>query len=304
MPTPSTFPIWMSRWNRRTSSPTCGSSRRGATVPPNISRAGASRGGLAAGNAPVMCAYARSVGQVRAGNRDRHRREQPGRTGRGLFRRGHRAQPGDRDRRIFGHAAVSGARLPPRSEYAASGVSGFMLGEHGDAQVPVWSSVQVHGMDAAELAATVRPPATRHDARRFCRNLPARAKSRDRIVDRRAGGRGVHPGGYPRVGRARDRQAVRDASFRQQDRPRHGQRDGPISSAHCSTVGKSWSPDRPCWKAIFTGCTVPLGVPVVAGTNGISRVVEIPLTDQELARLTAISRRMQEQVKSWMSAAF
>ena len=53
----------------------------------------------------------------------------------------------------------------------------------------------------------------------------------------------------------------------------------------------------------FYGLRGPLGVPVVAGMNGISRVVEIPLTDRELARMEAVSHRLQEQVEGWMLAA-
>ena len=53
----------------------------------------------------------------------------------------------------------------------------------------------------------------------------------------------------------------------------------------------------------FYGLHGPLGVPVVAGANGISRVVEIPLTDREHARMAAISRRLQEQVGGWMAGA-
>ena len=44
----------------------------------------------------------------------------------------------------------------------------------------------------------------------------------------------------------------------------------------------------------------PLGVPVVVGANGISRVVEIPLAENELAQLTSISRRLSEEVRGWL----
>ena len=53
----------------------------------------------------------------------------------------------------------------------------------------------------------------------------------------------------------------------------------------------------------FYGMHGPLGVPVVAGTNGISRVVEIPLTDQEHAQLSDISRGVQQHVRTWMADA-
>ena len=53
----------------------------------------------------------------------------------------------------------------------------------------------------------------------------------------------------------------------------------------------------------FYGLEGPLGVPVVAGATGISRVVEIPLSDPEHAQLTTISKSVRRQVQDWMSAA-
>ena len=53
----------------------------------------------------------------------------------------------------------------------------------------------------------------------------------------------------------------------------------------------------------FHGLQGPLGVPVVVGGGGISRVVEIPLTDDEHAQLETISRRLHRQVQGWMHEA-
>jgi malate/lactate dehydrogenase len=41
----------------------------------------------------------------------------------------------------------------------------------------------------------------------------------------------------------------------------------------------------------------------VAGANGISRVVEIPLSNAERTQLTDISKAVQQQVQGWMAAA-
>jgi malate/lactate dehydrogenase len=51
----------------------------------------------------------------------------------------------------------------------------------------------------------------------------------------------------------------------------------------------------------FHGLSGPLGVPVVVNSNGIRQVVEIPLNDSEMARLTAVSRQVDAQVKGWLA---
>ena len=126
----------------------------GTTVPPNMARAAANRGGLAEANAPVFRAYAEALARYGQGTEVVIVVSNPVELGVAYF-----AEAIGRDR-VIGIGAYSDTLRFRREIAAALGVrrqrvSGFMLGEHGDAQVPVWSSVQVHGMDAAELAQTV-----------------------------------------------------------------------------------------------------------------------------------------------------
>ncbi len=273
----------------------------GATVPPNVGKAGPSRGGLAAGNAPVMRAYAEALAKHGQGTEIVIVVSNPVELGVAYF-----AEAIGRSR-VIGIGAYSDT-LRFRREIAADlgvrrqRVSGFMLGEHGDAQVPVWSSVQIHGMDAAELAATVarlRHDATLDDFAETC------VRERKAVTELLAAGR---------VAEAFTRVDTLAPDVRVIVKPyvTHLSGSKTVLATASVTVDlvRTLLDGREVLVAgqamlagDFYGMHGPLGVPVVAGANGISRVVEIPLTDQELARLTAISHRMQEQVKGWMDAA-
>ena len=185
---------------------------------------------------------------------------------------------------------ASGGKSPPRWACAVSG----------DAQVPVWSSVQVHGMDAAELAATVarlRHDATLDDFAETC------VRERKAVTELLAAGR---------VAEAFTRVDALAPDVRVIVKPyvTHLSGSKTVLATASVTVDlvRTLLDGREVLVAgqamlagDFYGMHGVLGVPVVAGATGISRVVEIPLPDPEHARLAAISRRMQEQVAGWMS---
>ncbi len=164
-----------------------------------------------------------------------------------------------------------------------------MLGEHGDAQVPVWSSVQVHGMDAAELAQTVarlRHGATPEDFAAIV------ARERQAVTEL------LKPGGSPRRSTRVDTLAP---DVRVIVKPYVTHLSGSktvLATANVTVDLVSTLLDgrevlvagQAMLEGDFYGMHGPLGVPVVAGANGISRVVEIPLDDAEHAQLAAISQ--------------
>ena len=273
----------------------------GATVPPNAGKGGPTRADLAAGNAPVMRAYAEALARYGQGTEIVIVVSNPVELGVAYF-----AEAIGRER-VIGIGAYSDTLRFRREIAAALGVrrqrvSGFMLGEHGDAQVPVWSSVQVHGMDAAELAGTVarlRHDATLDDFAETCQ------RERKAVTELLAAGR---------VAEAFTRVDTLAPDVRVIVKPyvTHLSGSKTVLATASVTVDlvRTLLDGREVLVAgqamlagDFYGMHGPLGVPVVAGANGISRVVEIPLTDQEHARLEAISRRMQAQVGAWMSAA-
>ena len=51
----------------------------------------------------------------------------------------------------------------------------------------------------------------------------------------------------------------------------------------------------------FYDLTGPLGVPVIGGPSGIRRIVELPLTASERARMTKIAAEVNDHLKHWMS---
>ena len=272
----------------------------GATVPPNLAKAGANRGGLAEGNAPVFRAYADALARYGQGTEIVIVVSNPVELGVAYF-----ADAIGRSR-VIGIGAYSDTLRFRREIAAALGVrrqrvSGFMLGEHGDAQVPVWSSVQVHGMDAAELAQTVarlRHGATPAEFTAVC------ARERQVINELLKVGR---------VAEAFTRVDTLAPDVRVVVKPYVTHLSGSktvLATANVTVDLVSTLLDgrevlvagQAMLEGDFHGLHGPLGVPVVVGANGISRVVEIPLAEAELAQLEAISRRLDTQVRTQMAA--
>ena len=209
--------------------------------------------------------------------------------------------------RVIGIGAYSDTLRFRREIAAALGVrrqrvSGFMLGEHGDAQVPVWSSVQVHGMDAAELAQTVARLRHGTTPEEFTAVV---ARERQAIME------------LLNKGRAAEAFELVDTlapDVRVIVKPYVTHLSGSktvLATANVTVDLVSTLLDgrevlvagQAMLEGDFYGMHGPLGVPVVAGANGISRVVEIPLDDAEHAQLAAISQRLTAQVQTWMAAA-
>lgn len=274
----------------------------GGTVPPDLRAAGGiTRAGLAAANAPVFRDYAQALARYGQGTEIVIVVTNPVELGVAYF-----AEAIGRDR-VIGIGAYSDTLRFRREIAAALGVrrqrvSGFMLGEHGDAQVPIWSGVQVHGMAPEELDATVarlRHGATLDDFTGLC------ARERRAVTEMLATGR---------VAEAFARVDTLAPDVRVVVKPYVTHLSGSKTVLATASVtvdlvrtlldGREvLVAGQAMLEGDFYGLRGPLGVPVVAGMNGISRVVEIPLTDREHARLEEISHRLQEQVGSWMLTA-
>ncbi len=272
----------------------------GSTVPPNVRR-GASRASLAAANAPVFRTYAEALARNGQGTEIVIVVSNPVELGVAYF-----AEAIGRER-VIGIGAYSDT-LRFRREIAATigvrrqRVGGFMLGEHSDAQVPVWSSVQVHGMGTEELEQTVRRLRQGAGPEEF-RAIVAR--ERNAIAELLAAGK---------VEEAFLRVDTLAPDVRVIVKPYVTHLSGSktvLATANVTVDLVSTLLDgrevlvagQAMLEGEFYGLKGPLGVPVVAGTNGISRVVEIPLSDQELDQLSHISRNVQRQVQSWMAEA-
>ncbi len=274
----------------------------GVTVPPRLGNANLTRSDLAAANAPVFRAYAEALARHGQGTEIVIVVTNPVELGVAYF-----AQVVGRER-VIGIGAYSDTLRFRREIAAAVGVrrqrvSGFMLGEHSDGQVPIWSSVQIHGMAAAERDNTVER--LRHgiaptEFAAVC------ARERNEITALLKAGR------------------VTDAFTRVDSLPpdvRVIVKPYVIHFSGSKTVLATANVTVDLLSTLYDGREVlvagqamlengdfhglqgPLGVPVVVGAGGISRVVEIPLADAEHAQLETVSRRIHRQVQDWMHGA-
>lgn len=274
----------------------------GTTVPPHLGRANFSRSDLAAANAPVFRAYAEELARHGQGTEIVIVVSNPVELGVAYF-----AEAIGRER-VIGIGAYSDT-LRFRREIAASigvrrqRVSGFMLGEHGDGQVPVWSSVQIHGMAASERDDTVRRLRHGIAPEDFVTVCAAERREVNALLMAN------------RVTEAFTRVDALPPDVRVIVKPYVTHFSGSktvLATANVTVDLLSTLYDGRevlvAGQALlengdFYGLEGPLGVPVVVGPRGISRVVEIPLTDAEHGQLAMISQRVQQQVKTWMREA-
>ena len=272
----------------------------GSTVPPKMG-GGISRAGLASTNAPIFRTYAEALARYGQGMEIVIVVSNPVELGVAYF-----AEAIGRDR-VIGIGAYSDTLRFRREIAAAIGVrrqrvSGFMLGEHGDAQVPVWSSVQVHGMAAEELGQTVRRLRQGAEPEEFQAICARERTAATELL--RAG----------KTAEAFARVDTLSPDVRVIVKPYVTHLSGSktvLATANVTVdlVGTLLDgrevlvAGQAMLEGDFYGLEGPLGVPVVAGANGISRVVEIPLSDSEHAQLTTISKSVRRQVQDWMSAA-
>ena len=296
---------------RRKSSPICGSSAPGAPCRRRSSKGGwGARIALAAANAPDVPRLRRGARPVRAGHGDRHRRVKPGGVGRRLLRGSHRARPGNRHRRVFGHAPLSASETRCFDRRAPSACQRVHArASTGTRRCPMWSSVQVHGMGEEEL---MRRPydgcAPWEPSPRDFRAICIRERAARMVTELLRAGQvaeAFHAGGNPRARCARNRQTVRDPSFRQQNRAGDRQRDGRSGQHAAGWPGGAGRGAGHVGRETSMVCSGPLGVPVVAGANGISRVVEIPLYQLRSAAEfdEHLASPCRQQVQTWMSDA-
>lgn len=273
----------------------------GATVPPDISRArGASRADLASTNARVFESYARALARYGQGTEIVIVVSNPVELGVSYF-----AEAIGRHR-VIGIGAYSDT-LRFRREIAATlgvrrqRVGGFMLGEHGDAQVPIWSSVQIHGMEDAELAQTITRLRQGVDVEEF-----AAVCARERLVVSELLVAG-------RIADAFTRLDTLTPDVRVVLKPYVTHLSGSKTVLATASVtvdlvrtlldGREvLVAGQAMLEGDFHGLRGPLGVPVIVGPGGISRVVEIPLSGAEHERINAISAQVNKQVDEWKTA--
>jgi malate dehydrogenase len=269
----------------------------GATAPTDAGLV--DRGSLAEGNARIFAEYANALAEHGTGSEIVVVVSNPVELGVALF-----AQAIGRDR-VIGIGAYQDS-LRFRREIAADlgvrrqRVGGFMLGEHGDAQLPVWSSVTVHGMNDADLWNTITTLRRGTDDLpfiNFCR------EERAKLTDLVYGGE---------IAEAYRRLESLPPDVRVVLKPfiTHLSGSKTVMATANVTVDlvQTLLDGRDVLiagqvvldKYDFYGLTGPLGVPVIVGQSGVKRVVEIPLTGTERQQMRNISEQVTGKVNAWM----
>ena len=182
-------------------------------------------------------------------------------------------------------------------------VGGFMLGEHGAAQVPVWSSVSIHGLGREETAETIKSlrrgtenedfDALCAHARGHLQELVARGEVAEAFAwmdTLSPDARVVLKPFITHVSGAKTVRATANVTVDLVTTLLNGH-DVLIAGQVHVLPGE------------FYDLTGPIGVPVIVGHGGLRRVVELPLTEPERLRMAKIAEEVNRKVGTWMGHA-
>jgi malate dehydrogenase len=179
-------------------------------------------------------------------------------------------------------------------------VGGFMIGEHGDGQAPIWSSVTVHGMEKNELERAVtrlRRGTERLDFQHLVRES---RKTLSHLVAE---------------GRIQEAFAYADTlppDVRVVVKPFVTHLSGAKTVVATANVTVDLVQTLLDGREVlvagqvvlkpgdFYGLVGPLGVPVITSLSGVMRVVEIPLTPDEEAQVRGLSTAITAKVNRWI----
>ena len=139
-------------------------------------------------------------------------------------------------------------------------VHAFIIGEHGDSELAVWSSANVSGVDLADYCRITGKDDSRDALARIYENV------------RGAAGSIIRAKGATYYGIAMAVRRIAEAIVRDEHTVL------PVSSL----ISGHYGVDGLC-----------LGLPSVVGRNGVETVLDIPLSDEELHRLQSSARKMK-----------
>lgn len=181
-------------------------------------------------------------------------------------------------------------------------VGGFMIGEHGDSQVPVWSGVTVHGMERGELGDAIRTLRKGNESADFvdlCRRTRTELSG---LID------------LGEVAEAFRRLDVLPPDIRVVVKPFVTHFSGAKTALATANVTvellrtlldgrETLIAGQVMLEGDFYGLTGPLGVPIIASPSGVLRVVELPLSPDEERAVRRISGELTPKIQSWMESA-
>ena len=141
----------------------------------------------------------------------------------------------------------------------------FIIGEHGDSELPVWSSANISGVDLDHYCAS-------------CVEGPGNARLRELFSEvKSAAYRIIEGKGATYYAIAESVRRIAEAVMRDEDTIL------PVSTLLTGQYGI---------------CDICLSLPCVIGANGIHRVLEIPLSEEEYTRLHRSAETIQQVIES------
>lgn len=143
-------------------------------------------------------------------------------------------------------------------------VHAFIIGEHGDSELPVYSSANISGIDLNGFCNSVNGACEKNDLDNIYQEVK---NSAYRIIEKKGAT-------YYAIALATTR--IVEAIVKNQ----HS-----VMPVSCYVEGHYGLND------------VCLGIPAILGSNGIEKVLDIPLNDEEMEKLTASANKLKEVIK-------
>jgi L-lactate dehydrogenase len=143
-------------------------------------------------------------------------------------------------------------------------VHAFIIGEHGDSELPVYSSANISGIDLNGFCNSVNGACEKNDLDNIYQEVK---NSAYRIIEKKGAT-------YYAIALATTR--IVEAIVKNQ----HS-----VMPVSCYVEGHYGLND------------VCLGIPAILGSNGIEKVLDIPLNDEETEKLTASANKLKEVIK-------
>jgi len=178
-------------------------------------------------------------------------------------------------------------------------VHAFMVGEHGDAMVPLWSGVHVHGFQAGELAVTLSKIRGGCSVERFPEDVQ---EARERITELVRSSRIAEA--YRRIDRYPPdiRTALKPfVTHLSGAKTVTGTARATISFLQTIMMGNdSLVSGQLTLEGEFYGITGTLGVPFVIGNQGVERVIKLAVAEDEKRLLLRNAESVQEKLKPYL----
>jgi L-lactate dehydrogenase len=143
-------------------------------------------------------------------------------------------------------------------------VHAFIIGEHGDSELPVYSSANISGIDLNGFCNSVNGACEKNDLDNIYQEVK---NSAYRIIEKKGAT-------YYAIALATTR--IVEAIVKNQ----HS-----VMPVSCYVEGH------------YGLSNVCLGIPAILGSNGIEKVLDIPLNDEEMEKLTASANKLKEVIK-------